>query len=110
VLYALGRAPIALVDQPALITRDDQALIPHTYAPTNELPLRPCLYYPPDGDWGPDRSLATTIIPWLIQWLLHYEAWLATGVWSGGGVDHGTPAEMTAQHETAVPSTSKVAA
>ena len=29
--------------------------------------------------------LATTIFPWTAEWLLHYEIWLATGEWTGGG-------------------------
>lgn len=88
VQYSIGEPPVALVEQPELIARADQPRIPHTYGPENGLPRRPCLYYPPDGDWAPDRSLAFTIVPWLVQWLMHYEAWFVTGVWSGGGVEH----------------------
>jgi hypothetical protein len=30
--------------------------------------------------------IALTIIPWLLEWLVYYEAWLVTGEWLGGGV------------------------
>jgi hypothetical protein len=30
--------------------------------------------------------LAKTIIPWIYDWLFHYEIWLATGDWTGGGI------------------------
>lgn len=52
--------------------------LPHIY-PGNEL----CLYYP--GEWHDDMLLATTVIPWTAEWLMHYELWLVTGHWSGGG-------------------------
>jgi hypothetical protein len=30
-------------------------------------------------------SLATTVVPWLEEWLVFYEGWLLTGTWQGGG-------------------------
>jgi hypothetical protein len=38
-------------------------------------------------------ALATTIVPWIAEWLYHYEAWLATGVWSDGGDRYYPPNE-----------------
>ena len=29
--------------------------------------------------------IADTIVPWTCEWLIHYEIWLATGEWHGGG-------------------------
>jgi hypothetical protein len=29
--------------------------------------------------------LSTTILPWTAEWLMHYELWLISGHWSGGG-------------------------
>lgn len=29
--------------------------------------------------------LSTTVVPWTAEWLIHYEVWLATGQWTGGG-------------------------
>lgn len=31
------------------------------------------------------KLLAETVVPWAIEWLLHYEGWLTTGAWHGGG-------------------------
>jgi hypothetical protein len=86
--YSIGCAPLALVESPPLIARADQPLIPHTYPARDETPVRPCLYYPDDGDWGPDLLLSRTIVPWLLEWLMHYELWHVTGEWLGGGVEH----------------------
>ena len=30
--------------------------------------------------------LANSIVPWSIEWLYHYEMWLATEIWHGGGI------------------------
>lgn len=30
-------------------------------------------------------SLATTVVPWLEEWLAFYEGWFLTGTWQGGG-------------------------
>jgi hypothetical protein len=86
--YAVGQLPIAVVEEPLLTGRPDGEEIPHMYPANEQWPARPCLYYPSDGDWATDRSLATTIVPWLLEWLLHYEVWLTTGEWRGGGVEH----------------------
>ena len=37
------------------------------------------------GEWSPDMLIADTIVPWACEWLIHYEIWLATGEWHGGG-------------------------
>jgi hypothetical protein len=29
--------------------------------------------------------LATTVLLWAAEWLMHYELWLVTGQWHGGG-------------------------
>ena len=48
-----------------------------------------CLYYPKDKEWHDGKMIGSTIVPWTIEWLYHYELWLITGEWLGGGVDHG---------------------
>ena len=90
-----GRATFSLpqvtVVQPLLHRRDEQPdePIPHHY-PNHEDPQLPflCLYDPEAGEWDPRRPIATTIIPWAIDWLACYEGWLATGQWTGGGRAH----------------------
>ena len=52
--------------------------LPHVF-PGDNL----CLHFP--GEWTPEKSIATTIVPWTSEWLLHYEIWVFTGKWTGGG-------------------------
>lgn len=52
-----------------------------------------CLYHYPSREWHAGMMLADTVIPWASEWLLHYELWLATGVWSGGGIHPGETEE-----------------
>jgi hypothetical protein len=59
---------------------------------------------PGSGEWTNRKLIATTIIPWLMLWLLYYELWHATGIWQGGGVEHtlrsgGDPGEAEAKDE-----------
>jgi hypothetical protein len=57
---------------------------PHTFADGSL-----CLYYPAFRDFDYTMLLAKTIIPWASEWLFHYEIWLATGQWLGGGIHPG---------------------
>lgn len=56
--------------------------LPHVYTDTGGL----CLHL--RNQWDPSQPIATTIIPWASDWLLHYELWKATGEWTGGGHPH----------------------
>lgn len=47
---------------------------------------RLCLYYPKAKEWDETKTIASTILPWTIEWLYHYEIWLITGEWKGGGI------------------------
>jgi hypothetical protein len=72
------------VVEPALARRPDARSLPHVY-PGHEL----CLYY--GNEWRHDMLLASTIVPWAAGWLIHYELWLVTGRWAGGGVHSTCP-------------------
>lgn len=52
--------------------------LPHVYD-GDEL----CLCYP--RQFSPRILIAKTIIPWASEWLLHFEFFLITGAWHGGG-------------------------
>lgn len=80
--YRVPKKPKVWIEDPPLVRRSPDEPIPHTYGDD-----RPCLFYP--SEFRSDQLLARTIIPWLMEWLVFYEAWLATGVWLGGGIDHG---------------------
>ena len=63
----------------------DDPSFPHRYeidAAHNK--VRICLYYPGDLDYS--KPFSETIVPWISEWLFHYEIWLATDRWSGGGI------------------------
>ena len=70
--------PRITVMEPELRLHPGTHSLPHVYS-GDEL----CLYYP--GEWNHDMLLATTILPWTAEWLMHYELWLITGHWTGGG-------------------------
>jgi len=59
--------------------------LPHVYStPKQQL----CLYYPKGNEWHPGLFYVHSLIPWASEWLYHYEIWVATGTWRGGGIDH----------------------
>ena len=78
--YKLGDSPKIHVIDPVLHAPAGERL-PHTY-PGKRL----CLYYPRAGEWRSDMLLSQTIVPWISEWLLHYEIWQATGIWCAGGI------------------------
>ncbi|MCQ2369489.1 MAG: hypothetical protein MJ007_03315 [Paludibacteraceae bacterium] len=47
---------------------------------------RLCLYYPKANEWNEKMLISDTIVPWISDWLFHYEIWSFTGVWNGGGI------------------------
>ncbi|MEZ2410402.1 hypothetical protein AB6806_26745 [Bosea sp. RCC_152_1] len=64
-------------------------LVHHVYADPEQPARSPlCLYDPRTQEWSPARAMAETIIPWAMEWLFFYEAWLLTGEWHGGGRGH----------------------
>lgn len=77
-VYRHGARPRATVIDPELILHPDADSLPHVY-PEGDL----CLYS--HGEWRHDMFLSTTVVPWAAEWLLHYELWLITGHWHGGG-------------------------
>lgn len=76
--YKLNRRPEVHVIDPVLKVPEGKKL-PHVFS-GDEL----CLYL--YGEWSPDMNISETIISWASEWLLHYEIWLATGEWQGGGI------------------------
>ena len=84
----IGIGPQVTVLEPHVHRRpeDSRIAIPHIYAndADPDFPFL-CLFDPDRGEWGHHRYVAWTTIPWIIDWLVCYEGWLATGRWTGGG-------------------------
>ena len=87
--YAPPKHPSLVVRHPELVV-DAYDHLPHIY-PDGSL----CLYKP--GQWKPGDPIATTILPWTCEWLLHYEFWRVTGEWCGPGGDHAGPVDRPAK-------------
>ena len=78
-LYRAGGNPRVFVRRPTLEARAGRK--PEHLYPDGSL----CLFHPRRGEWLPSDVIAHTIIPWAAEWLFHYECWLFTGEWLGGG-------------------------
>lgn len=84
VKYNIGCNPDIYVLRPyPLQLAKDATKIPHTY---NHEEQHLCLYHRRMNEWNESKMIAKTIIPWTSEWLLHYEIWVTTGTWHGGGV------------------------
>ena len=74
----------------------DITVLPHVYStPKQQL----CLYSPRNYEWNVGMLYVETIIPWACEWLYHYELWVSTGIWHGGGIVHETVAEKQANKQ-----------
>lgn len=76
--YRPGERPVVKVVDPPMQHVDDERL-PHVFD-GDEL----CLFY---DEFDESKDLiAVVLIPWVAEWLYHYESWLLTdGEWHGGG-------------------------
>jgi hypothetical protein len=83
--YRPGCFPTTRVLRPSLRVLSGGRKPPHVFADPDD-PL--CLFYGAAHEWGPSMPIARTIVPWACEWLFHFEAWLFTGVWEGGGISH----------------------
>lgn len=82
--YRLGKRPTVTVYGDNLQRVDDPELPHHFHADPERKQIQMCLHLP--GEFNDRMLLVKTILPWASEWLLHYEVWLATGEWYGGGV------------------------
>ena len=83
-VYQITDKPKIYVTKPKpLALAIDETKLPHCY---DQKLQYLCLYYPDGKEWNKSMLIAKTIIPWAYEWLYHYEIWLGTGEWTGGGV------------------------
>lgn len=78
-VYIQTSRPRVYLLEPVPIRKGSKS-IPHTYS-KNEL----CLFHPRYNEWRSGLHVCDYIVPWICEWLLHYEIWYATGEWCGGG-------------------------
>ena len=76
--YRHGKLPKVRLIDPEIECRDGSR--PEHLYPDGSL----CVFFPRHREWNHSMPLAKTIVPWVSEWLLHYEVWLATGEWRGG--------------------------
>lgn len=84
VVYQREKHPNVYVIEPKpLILAKGKSKLEHVYD-TGEQHL--CIYYKRAKEWNETKFIADTIIPWTSEWLFHYEIWVTTGAWHGGGI------------------------
>ena len=82
--YNTGKDPDVYVINPKPLLLAKEAIkLPHIY---NQEKQHLCLYHRRMNEWNECKMIAKTIIPWTSEWLLHYEIWVVTGTWHGGGI------------------------
>lgn len=84
---------VFVTDPYPLTLAEGKTKLPHVYSTAEQ---RLCLYYPNGIEWNVGMLYTKTIIPWACEWLYHYELWVATGTWHGGGIYHESEAEKQA--------------
>ena len=83
--YKRGKFIKISVIEPKLKLAKGKLVLPHVYStPKQEL----CLYLPNNNEWDAGMLYIHSLIPWASEWLYHYEIWVGSGEWHGGGVDH----------------------
>lgn len=78
------RFPMVWVSGGAIDRCTDLSLVPHKFGYEKEPPsIHVCLQY---RDWSSDQLFTETVVPWCCEWIVHFEIWLATDKWHGGGI------------------------
>lgn len=103
--YAHSWFPEVRVIAPEIRRRAEEpdTPIPHVYDESTAHRPMLCLFDPAENGWSPDQSIAATTIPLIADWLRFYEAWMATGVWTGGGRDHAAHVATPLHHAPPCP-------
>lgn len=84
-VYVRDDHPKVYIVNSKLALYPGELTLPHVYDSERQWL---CLYRKGGGEWKSNMFLADTVIPWISEWLLHYECWLCTGEWWGGGVHY----------------------
>jgi len=82
--FKLGEHPNIFVREPDLRELAPGKKIPHLYSQEDQTL---CLYYPHGRRaWNATKAVANTIVVWATEWIIHFECWLSSDEWMGGGI------------------------
>ena len=84
--YRMKRKPVVYISEGRLSEEKDLNGVPHKYGVLEDGRVQACLER---YDWKDTLFLADSIVPWAMEWALHYEMWLATGKWLAAEAPHG---------------------
>jgi hypothetical protein len=84
IVYRRERHPDVYVLEPKPLTlAEEKTSLEHVYDTKKQ---HICIYYKRAKEWDETKFIADIIVPWVSEWLLHYEYWVTTGSWHGGGI------------------------
>ncbi len=82
--YRMGSNPNVYVTSPKpLRLAEGHKKLPHVY---NHDKQHLCIYHKKMNEWNAGKAIVNTILPWVSEWLFHYEIWVSSGEWRGGGI------------------------
>jgi len=84
ITYQLGRYPTVRPMNPAITDTDE--FVPHVF---HDGTL--CVH--DERQWHPLMLIVDTFLPWTVEWLWHWEIFLATGKWYGDGIARPGPGD-----------------
>jgi hypothetical protein len=77
-------SPQMYVIKPDLVVKAGSKRPPHIYGHSDGK-THLCLWWPKQREWKRDMKFIESYIAWTAEWLWHYEYWLSSGKWEGGG-------------------------
>lgn len=103
-VYKEKGIPYIYILNPNLQEESNGLIIPHLY---DQKRLRLCLYYSNYNEFESNDYIAEQIIPWIKLWLFHYEVWLYTKEWLGGGIHPNDERDIEAKEKNKKPTKTK---
>ena len=84
ILYKIGKAPDIYLYDSNGISGIDRADFPHYFKKSESRDWVQICVYKAD-EFTKYKYIAKTLVMWSAEWLYHFECWLYTGKWEGGG-------------------------
>lgn len=83
ITYRLREMPTTRLLRPSFRELAGERVVPHVYDQKRQ---ELCLFYPDGREWNSAKAISSTIASWASEWIVHFESWLFTERWDGGGV------------------------